>query len=381
MQYLTIKRDDTLQNIAKIVGRLNADLVLSENSLERSPRIGQQYYNRCAEYLATNPEDVTPSRKSALLNNLTDNEEVFEKACLMDEEGWKIFSAFQSFPDAIKIPESIQLPYSTRVIGTNLGDNLDNTIGSGVTGSSSSSGGVPYSTSDAVSSTAYKKVMDSLKETGTIPPEIFNTVNVSRPISLTSDKNGFKSGRTTFGRASATSRQQARVPQYAYNLPWGKIQLYSSVLDQTIDIPVYPEELDTERQANYTDMPDIIYQYEPWVVYQSSGPREQTVDFHLHRDLWSGNHLDGEANRLIRFCEANTFPRYSGSAVLAPLVRLYISGSTFISGVLTRTRTHWSGPLGLDNWYLEFTLSLTIREVSDVALNIDSVSNFGLIGG
>lgn len=370
MQYLIIKKDDTLQDIAKIVGRENTDLVLGENSLTRIPRIGRQYYDKCAEYLASNPEEVTPSRKSALLNNLTDNEEVFEKACLMDEEGWKIFSAFQSFPDAIKVPESIRLPYSTKVIGSSIGDNVESTIGSGVIGKSAIPSSSSSTTAESVSSTAYKKVMESLKETGTIPPEIFNQVNTAKPVSLTS----------TSKSKSPTARQEKSIPQYSYNLPWGRIQLYSSLLDETVDIPVYPEELDTERSASYTTMPDLIYQYEPWVVYQSSGPREQTIDFHMHRDLWSGNHLDGEANKLIRFCESNTFPRYSGSAVLAPTVSLYISGSQFISGVLTRTRTHWSGPIGLDNWYLEFTLSLTIQEVSEMALNIDSVRNLGLIG-
>ena len=340
MQYLMIKKEDTLLDISKIVGRQNADLVLSENSLERSPRIGKQYYEKCANYLATNPEEVTPARKTSLLNNLSSNEEIFEKACLMDEEGWKIFSAFQSFPDAIKVPESITLPYSTRVIGDSIGNDVEVTLGPAI----------------------YSKVMKQLKNTGKIDPEIFNEVNTSFPVALSTKNVGEK------------------APQYSYSLPWGKIQLYSSLLNETIDIPVYPEELEEERSASYQSMPDTIYQYEPWVVYQSSGPREQTVEFHLHRDLWSGNHLDGRANKLIRFCEANTFPRYSGSAVVSPTVKLYVSGKLFISGVLTRTRVNWKGPLGLDDWYLEFNLALTIQEVSETALNIDKVSKMGIIG-
>lgn len=355
MQYLTIKPEDTLQTLSRIVGRQNSDLVLNENSLVRSPHIGKQYYDKCDAYLRTNPEEVSYSRKTALLNSLTDNEEVFEKACLMDEEGWKIFSAFQSFPDAIKVPESIILPYSTRVIGSNIGNDIVR-IGSNIVDSSS----------EGVDPVTYNNVMEDLKQNGTINPAIFNKVNISRPVSLTSTRGNQKA--------------EARAPQYAYTLPWGKIQLYSSLLDQAIDIPAYPEELETERSANYTSMPEIIYQYEPWVVYQSSGPREQSVEFHLHRDLWSGDHRDGKANELIRFCEANTFPRYTGSTVLSSTVKLFVAGNLFISGVLTKTRVSWSGPIGLDNWYLEFKLGLTIQEVSPTALNIDKVKRFGLIG-
>lgn len=342
MQYLLINKEDTLQDISRIVGRNNADLVLNENSLIRMPKIGKQYYQKCADYLATNPEEVTASRKTALLNNMTDDEEIFEKACLMDEEGWKILSAFQSFPDAIKVPESLTLPYSTKVIGKSLGDGVETSLGS----------------------TMYRRVMNELKDKGTINPEIFNTINTSLPV-----------------KVNPVTDSTTQVPQFSYNLPWGKIQLYSSLLDETVDIPAYPESgVDTERSASYTSMPDIIYQYEPWIVYQSSGPREQTIDFHLHRDMWTGNHLDGNANKLIRFCEANTFAKYNGSAVVSPIVRLYISGKVFISGVLTRTSVKWSGPIGLDDWYLDFNLSLTIHEVSESVLNIDTVSKFGIIG-
>ena len=355
MQYLTISNNDTLQSLSKIVGRQNVELVLAENSLERVPKVGRQYKENYDAFVSEYHDDVTPSRKAALLNTLTDNEEVFEKACLMDDTEWKFFSEYQSFQDAIKVPVSVNLPYSTRVIGSNIGNGVVQ-VGSNV----------GLSTTSGVDAEVYSSVMKSLRDNDTIDPSIFNRVNSQPPASLTGGRG--------------TLRQQARVPQYAYNLPWGKVIIYSSVLDQSIDIPAYPEEMETERSANYTAMPDIIYQYEPWIVYQSSGPRTQTIDFHLHRDLWSGDHRDGRANALIRFCEANTFPKYSGSNVVSSIVKIFIAGKLFISGVLTRTRVSWSGPLGLDNWYLEFKLSLTIQEVSEFALNINSVSQLGLIG-
>ena len=344
MQYLTISKDETLLSISRIVGQRNTDLLLAENGIDRSPRPGKAWAGKCDNIVATT-KDVTPSRKAALLNNLTDSEEIFEKACLLDDSDWKIFSETQAFRDAIKVPESIKLPSSSRVIGTAAGNVTAANIGS-------------------VSPVTYKAVMNDLKNTGTINPGIFNDVNTSIGLKLAS-----------------RGTVETQTSQYAFNIPWGKVQLYSSLLDDLIDFPAYPEQLEQGRSATYTSMPDIIYQYEPWIVYQSSGPREQSISFHLHRDMWSGNHLDGKANKLIRFCEANTFPEYSGSAVIPPYVRMYIDGSLFISGVLTATNVTWSGPLGQDNWYLEFNLSLSIQEVSESKLDVHSVAKRGLKEG
>ena len=46
---------------------------------------------------------------------------------------------------------------------------------------------------------------------------------------------------------------------------------------------------------------------------------------------------------------------------------------------MTETRTKWDGPLGLDGYYLHFTLELDIVEVSDVALDHNTVMSKGLI--
>ena len=397
MQYLLLKDTDTLQSVSKIVGSKNVDALLSENCLTRSPKIAKQWKDKCEEYLDTNPPEVTASRKAALLNRLTGSEDVFEKACLMDENEWKVFSAYQSFTDTLKIPETVTLPYSERVIGDTSSSRILLGGGSGVKTTSKLSSGVKTtsannaasslsrnatqvyldgdaggaslsktSSANPVSTVTYKAVMTGLKTSSIIDPGVFSSVN-SSPSSGVAQTSG--STRTT------------NANPISFGLPWGRIQLYSSLLDEVIDIPAYPEQVDTGRTATYTQMPDVIYQYEPWVVYQSSGPREQALEFHLHRDMWSGNHLDGQANELVRFCEANTFPRYSGSAVLSPTVKLYIDGKVFISGVLTSTRVNWQGPIGQDNWYLEFTLSLTIQEVSETPLNIDTVRQMGLIGG
>lgn len=433
MQYLLISKKDTLSSIARIIGQKNIDALLSENGLLRTPKIGEAWYRKCDELIENTPNEVTAARKATLLNTLTHSEEVFEKACLMDEDEWKVFSAFQAFIDALRIPESIVIPYSERVIGASANDiisasfgvngNLgmksttiesEASIGYAPTGSGSavtritrnalpdyvgspgagiggyittenwntlmnsryylrseysssllgSGSSSRRSTYDPVSPVTYKAVMNGLKLTSKIDASVFEKVNTERGPKIDNTSN----------------KREVKPSQYAYNLPWGKIQMYSTLLKETVDFPAYPEQLETTRTASYTSMPDTIYQYEPWILYQSSGPREQSLNFHLHRDMWTGNHLDGQANKLIRFCEANTFPDYKGSAVLAPVIRVYIDGSLFVSGVITATNTTWSGPLGLDNWWLEFNLSLSIQEISEQPLNVNSVSKLGLKG-
>lgn len=344
MQYLLISKSDTLLSISTTMGQQNVDLLLAENSLKRTPRIGQTWYDKCQEIIANTPNDVTAARKASLLNGLVGSEEVFEKACLMDEDEWKVFSNCQAFKDALRVPESIVLPYSTQVIG-NVGVGNQVVLGQGA-----------QQTVNRVSPITYKAVMKGLQNSGSIDPAIFNTVNSAPAATI-----------------NRTVNTDFKVSQYAFNIPWGKIQIYSSLLDEVIDIPAYPETVNKSRKATYVAMPDTIYQYEPWITYESSGPREQELTFHLHRDMWTGNHLDGNADKLIKFCEANTFPRYSGSMVLAPTVKIYINGKTFISGVLVSTSVDWSGPLGQDGWYLEFSLSVSLQEVSERRLSIDTV--------
>ena len=104
-----------------------------------------------------------------------------------------------------------------------------------------------------------------------------------------------------------------------------------------------------------------------------------TFNFHLHRDMWTGDHTDGNAARLVRFCEANCYPDYNGSAVITPTVSMYINGANIITGIMTDTKTDWRGPIGSDGFYLELNLSLTIVEVSPTPLNYRSVMKKGLI--
>ena len=338
MQFLRIDENTTFQTLSSIVGARNIDGVLSANNLKRSPNIGQQFAQVSAQAVV-GVAVPTWQAKSNILNTMTGDADVFEAASLMDDQEWKLMSAAGTFNGRLRIPENIRIPDSVDVLG-----------GSGT----------------KVSNLVYTKVMKSLQgDAHIVDPSIFNDYSSIAP-------NPF---------LSSTESDKRNTSIYnMFNLPWGKITLYSSLSKRSVDFPVYPEEISDSLKANYQTMPGLIYQYEPWYVYESSGPRSNSYKFTFHRDMWSGNHLDGKANELIRFCEANCYPEYNGSAVNASIVTLYVNGSNLITGIMTSVSTDWSGPIGLDGWYLVCELTLDITEVSPVPLSHSAMQAKTLIG-
>ena len=95
--------------------------------------------------------------------------------------------------------------------------------------------------------------------------------------------------------------------------------------------------------------------------------------------MWTGDHRDGYANKLIRSCQANCYPNYNGSLVNTALVTMYIHDQNYITGIMTDCKVNWEGPIGLDGFYLNCELSFTIREVSPEALDYNTVKSKGLI--
>ena len=98
--------------------------------------------------------------------------------------------------------------------------------------------------------------------------------------------------------------------------------------------------------------------------------------------MWSGNHEDGECNRLIRFCEANCYPEYNGAAVNTATVTMYIKGKALVSGIMTDVTPNWDAdsPIGHDGLYLHLKLSLSIIEVSQTKLSYSVMRGKDLIG-
>lgn len=336
MQFLKIKQSTKLVDIANVVGNKNVEYLLAVNDLQRKPNIGKQFYDKCKQVIAES-SDIDWQRKSTLLNTLTSSSDVFEAASLMNNAGWKILSKLGTLPDTLKIPESISLPDSTELLGNNI----------------------------PIGRVIYDKAISSLENSPhIIDPGIFNEYSTIKSTKIVE-------------YSSATSNN----PFQSFNIPWGDVSLYSSISNTSIDLPCYPEEIDDSRKANYTTMPDLLYTYEPWQVYESSGPRSNPYRIMFHRDMWSGDHKDGKANELIRFFESNCYEDYKGAAVNTPTVTLYIKGRTLISGIMEEVSTNWSGPLLDDGFYAVCELSFTITEVSKRALNYNSIKSMPLIGG
>ena len=337
MKYVSIFKSDKLVDLTNRVGVSVVDQILADNGLARIPSIGKKWFEICDEIIKSTPE-VTANDKLKILNQFVDNYDIYEMAALSDENAWKMLAAKRTFPDYLYVANHIEgsIPDSYNVVGNN----------------------------EPVPKTIYEAVIQELKTKGEVDPNIF--------ITRYDRESGILSTRT--------ESEATKNPMSWFKLPDDQITLYSSLSDDYVEIPVYPEGFADSRAANYTTMPDLIYQYEPWQMYQSSGPRSNSYVFHMHRDMWTGDHRDGKANQLIRFCQAQCYPKYNGSAVNAPTVSLYIAGSCVIRGVMNNVEVTWDGPIGLDGWYLEFTLRLSITEVSADVLNYDSMMSKSLIG-
>jgi hypothetical protein len=351
MQFLVIPKSTTLSSLADRIGERNIDDLLNVNSLARTVNIGKQFYDRAKSVSG----EVDAQTKINLLNTFVGASDIYEKAALGSDVDWWLLANYGCFSDALRIPDNITLPPATDVLGN----------------------------SENIAKGIYEKCVYSLTETGVVDPSIFSE-NISAGGNLYGIINTSNASRSSNGRLTGniydTNSQQRISPFQNFKFPWGLITLYSSISDTFVEIPAYPEEgISWGTDGNYTQMPDMLYQYEPWQVYQSSGPNKIDFTFHLHRDMWTGDHTDGNAARLIRFCEANCYPDYNGASVIAPKVSMYINGSNIITGVMTSTHTDWSGPIGSDGFYLEFKLNFSITEISNVPLNYRSVMKKGLI--
>lgn len=334
MQFISIKSTDNLKDFIKSVGVSNAQAILAANDIPWSPNIGQQFSDKCDRIVESQGE-VDYQRKATILNGYVQDDDVFERAALSSEDEWKVISDLGAFPGMLKVPESVTLPDSAEMLGS----------------------GKP------ISSSIYNKAMEQLQTPPhRIDPGIFNEYSTIRNANMTAHAQTVSNAMKWF------------------KIPWGEITLHSSLDDESVEFPCYPEELSDSRKANYTQMPDLLYQAEPWQLYESSGPRSNTYTFDIHRHMWSGDHNDGMCNNLIRFCEAHCYPRFNGSLVNTSIATLYVHGNKLIRGVITDVDTDWDGPIADDGWYLHVKLSITITEVAGEELNYDTIKSKPLIG-
>lgn len=340
MQFLKIDKDMQLSDLQSIVGAQNLDSVLALNGLKRAPNIGEQFYavtNTASQFPVADTEDGVIQRKLTLLNRYSGDADIFETVATLDESGWRVLSNTGTLPGMLKLPDYMKLPNTTDTVGNDIG----------------------------VSKSVYNDTVKVISEGGQVDSSSLGFYDWYRAIPVS------KGGGTISGPAF-----------HWFNIPFGEVTLYSSLAGESMDFPCYPSDISDGYRANYDTMPDILYQYEPWQVYKGSGPRTSTISFDIHRDMWSGNHLDGKCAELLRFCEANCYAEYNGAAVNTAVVTLYIHGQAFISGIMTDVTPSWDGdsPIGLDGFYLHLKLSITITEVATERLNYSTVRGKGLIG-
>lgn len=340
MQFVSISSTTTLNQLSKVVGGANVGSILAINSLSRQPDIGAALETQQNAILGA-ASNISWQRKAAVLNTMTTDSDIFETAALQGDNAWKVLVGSGSFPNTLLVPDGVTLPGSDSVMGNG----------------------------EQVSKTIYAAVMRQLSTPPhEIDPAVFGGWTTMPAVS------GLGKGMlaTTSGAIPTTN---------PYNVPWGKISLYSSLAGSSIDVPAYPEEVPDDIQANYDSMPELLYQYEDWPLYKSTSSKIHQYTWKLHRDMWSGNHLDGAANQMIRFFQANCYANYAGAAVTTAAVTLYIGGKIVISGIMTDCKVRWYGPLGQDGWYLAFDLSCTIKSISPTALDYTVVKNKGLVDG
>lgn len=337
MQFLRVDKDMRLVDLASVVGQENLDTTLAINNMERQPNIYESYQTMRNSFISSAAPLVSFERKQTLLNQVVADAELFEYVALQDEDSWKLFSYAGTLDGYIRIPDTVNAPNSTRIIGGN---------------------------ADPVQKNIYSESMSCLKRGINVLPEIFNQyAQVSAAKMLP-------------GTVRSSSLYQN------FKIPFGSVTLYSSLSDASIEFPVYPSELSDGVKANYDTMPDMLFQYEPWQVYKGSGPRQCVLSFDMHRDMWTGDHRDGQCAKLIRFCEAACYPRYNGASVQTTTSTLYIAGKSYVSGIITDVTPKWdtNSPIGLDGFYLHVILTITFVEVSDEPLNYDTMMRKGLIG-
>lgn len=336
--FLKVRNDMTLRDLSYSIGSSAVNSVLNVNGLVRERNIGSQYARKCNDVMSNSPS-VSWKRKQEVLNAFSTDTDVFEHAAMQDDDCWKVTDQMMSFVDALAVPDTVDIVRYDDVMGN----------------------GVPVTTQ------VYQNVMNSLESVGYVDSSIFNSFSTIKPSSKSS---------LTYSLSSSSG---VNGIFQSFKMPWNDVTFYSSLNDSSVSIPAYPESVKDPRSASYVTMPDVLYQYEPWYLYSSSGPREVSFEFHLHRQMWTGDERDGMANEMIRFIQASVYPNYSGSSVVTDTCSMYIKGSEYIRGIVSNVDVEWSGPIGSDGFYLEFTLSMTFVEVSPRTLSNESVRSFPLI--
>jgi len=144
---------------------------------------------------------------------------------------------------------------------------------------------------------------------------------------------------------------------------------------QPMEIPCWPESVQDNTSATWSQEMTTYQHYEPQNTYKQSGPRTVSCTFVIHRAMWTGNQDDGNSERLVAYMQSACYPDYDKQSAEPPRVTLTIGNSIRIVGILTSLNTKFSGPIGPDTKYDCVDISVQITEESENVLSTSAVRN------
>ena len=103
MQFLKITENTTFSDLVKKVGSRNVETILAKNNLSRTPKIGAALKALNDKVKSTTASDVSWQKKSSVLNTFTQDSDIFEEACVLGEQDWKVLSTLGTFPNMLKM--------------------------------------------------------------------------------------------------------------------------------------------------------------------------------------------------------------------------------------------------------------------------------------
>ena len=121
MQFWSVDETTKLAELSALVGSRNVDQVLHYNEIDRTPNIGKDFIDACNSVIQTSTDTITWQRKQTILSGFASDSDVFEAAALSGESAWKLLSIKNTFPGYIKLPETIKVPDSIRIMGNGMG--------------------------------------------------------------------------------------------------------------------------------------------------------------------------------------------------------------------------------------------------------------------
>lgn len=154
--------------------------------------------------------------------------------------------------------------------------------------------------------------------------------------------------------------------------------VYFYHLDEFIILPAYPESIQDQLQAHFSNDTPLL-RTAPIYSYHSSGPRSMQVSLSLHREYMKQINIgksnasvktgDDYVDTLIKYVHAMALPRYEASQKMVnpPLIAMRLADDIFIKGVVDgAVGVSYKLPIIHDNGkdkYAAVDISFSVSEV------------------